>query len=112
MIKDIIDMSLSSERICMSPSIGFVFDSFHSFMYENVYTNMRAKSEEKKVSGILAGIFEYYVKNPDKLPDDFRMIAEQDGLRRAAADYVSGMTDKYAMSQYSALFIPEAWQVK
>jgi dGTPase len=112
MIKDIIEMSFSGERICMSPSISFVFDSFHSFMYENVYTNMRAKSEEKKVSGILTGVFEYYVKNPDKLPDDFRMIAGQDGLRRAVADYVSGMTDKYAMSQYSALFIPEAWQVK
>jgi dGTP triphosphohydrolase len=39
-------------------------------------------------------------------------IAREDGLSRAAADYVSGMTDKYAMSQYSELFIPEAWQVK
>lgn len=112
MIKDIINSSLSSERISMSPSISFVFDSFHSFMFEYVYTNVRAKSEEKKVYGILSGIFEYYVKNPEKLPADFLMIAEADGLRRAVADYVSGMTDKYAMSLYSELFIPEAWQVK
>jgi dGTPase len=73
---------------------------------------MRAKSEEKKVFGILSGIYEYYMKNPDKLPDDYKLLADQDGLNRAAADYVSGMTDKYAMSQFSALFIPEAWQVK
>jgi dGTPase len=112
MIKDIIAASAASTQICMSPGTSFVFDSFHSFMYENVYTNMRAKSEEKKVYGVLNGIFDYYVRNPDKLPDDYRKIAEQDGLRRAAADYVSGMTDKYAMAQYSDLFIPEAWQVK
>ncbi len=111
-IKDIITMSASGGRICMSPGASFVFDSFHSFMFENVYTNNRAKKEEKKVYGILAGLFEYYVKNPDMLPSDFRLLAEQDGLRRSAADYVSGMTDKYAMSQYSELFIPEAWQVK
>lgn len=112
MIKDIIETSLTAETICMSPSISFVFDSFHSFMFENVYTNLRAKSEEKKVYGILSNIFEFYIKNPDKLPPDYRSIALADGLRRAAADYVSGMTDKFAMSQYSELFIPEAWMVK
>lgn len=112
MIKDIIEMSASNDHICMSPSISFVFDSFHSFMFDKVYTNIKAKSEEEKVYGILIGLFDYYVKNPDRLPSDYRMIAEQDGLRRAAADYVSGMTDKYAMSQYSELYIPEAWQVK
>lgn len=111
-IKDVINASTSSGFICMSPGISFVFDSFHGFMFENVYTNLRAKSEEKKVYGILKGIFDYYVKNPDKLPSDYRNIAKQDGLRRATADYVSGMTDKFAMSQYSELFIPEAWQVK
>lgn len=112
MIKDIINASAENDRICMSPGISFVCDSFHSFMFENVYTNMRAKSEEKKVFGVLSGIFEYYVRNPDKLPADYRKSADQDGLRRATADYVSGMTDKYAMAQYSELFIPESWQVK
>jgi dGTPase len=111
-IKDIIDASEKSETIGMSPGISFVFDSFHSFMFQNVYTNMRAKSEEKKVYGILNGLFEYYERNPDKLPGDYRHLTEKDGLRRAVADYVSGMTDKYAMSQYGELFIPEAWQVK
>ena len=111
-IKDIIAASAESGTICMSPGISFVFDSFHSFMYKTVYTNMQAKSEEKKVYGILSSIFEYYEKTPDALPEDFRGIVATDGLRRAVSDYISGMTDKYAMYQYSALFIPEAWQVK
>lgn len=111
-IKDIIAASAEGDQIRMSPGMRFIFDSFHSFMFENVYTNMRAKSEEKKVSGILSGIYEYYVKNPDMLPEDFKKLAREDGLIRATADYISGMTDKYAMSRYNELFIPEAWQVK
>lgn len=111
-IKDVITASFESDVIRLSPGISFVFDSFHSFMYKNVYTNMRAKSEESKVYGILSSLFEYYERNPDKLPEDFKLLIETDGLRRTVADYVSGMTDKYAMSQYSDLFIPEAWQVK
>ena len=43
---------------------------------------------------------------------DFRVIAERDGRERAATDYVSGMTDSFAMETFSDLFIPEAWNVK
>jgi dGTPase len=111
-IKDIIHSSYGHNQVRMSPEVRFVFESFHSYMYEYVYTNLKAKREEKKVFGILSSIFEYYIKNPDKLPADYKRIAEQDGLSRAVCDYVSGMTDKYAMYQYSELFIPEAWQVK
>jgi dGTPase len=62
MIKDLISSSAEGDQIRMSPGMLFIFDSFHTFMFENVYTNMRAKSEEKKVFGILFGIYEYYVK--------------------------------------------------
>ncbi len=111
-IKDIIRSSADAGRITMSPGISFVFDGFHSFMFGSVYTNMRAKSEEKKVYGIIEGIFDYYMKNPDKLPEDFLRMADSDGLQRAVADYVSGMTDKYAIYQFSVIYMPEAWQVR
>ena len=96
----------------MSPPMQEAVDTFHSFMYEAVYRNPKAKSEEAKVNGILHGIWEYYFKNPDKLPADFAAIAEEEGLERAVCDYISGMTDKYAMYQYSEIFIPAAWQVR
>jgi dGTPase len=111
-IKDIIQSSDGRDQIAMSPGVGFIFEGFYSFMYASVYTNMRAKSEERKVHGIIEGIFDYYVKNPDALPDDFKRIVETDGLRRAVSDYVSGMTDKYAVYQYSEIYMPEAWQVR
>ena len=61
---------------------------------------------------ILRGIWEHYCRYPEKLPDDFRGIMERDGLERAVTDYVSGMTDDYAIYQYGEIFIPMAWSVK
>ena len=107
--RDIIEYSMGQNEISMSPGVYFVVDSFHSFMYENVYKNPTAKSEESKVYGILSGIFEYYVKNPEKLPEEYKGIAEKDGILRAVCDYVSGMTDTYAVYIFSEIFIPGAW---
>ncbi len=99
-------------KIQMSDDMADVYDIFHNFMYDSVYYNPIAKGEESKVKGILNGIYEYYVNSPDKLPDDYKKIALEDGLERAVCDYVAGMTDSYAMETYSSIFIPMSWTVK
>ena len=96
----------------MSPRMQETFQFFHSFMYSDIYTNPVAKSEESKVEGILARLFDYYVAHPETLPEDFQPIVEREGRGRAACDYISGMTDGYAMEKYGELFIPFAWTVK
>ena len=52
------------------------------------------------------------MKHPEKLPEDFAAVIEDEGVERAACDYISGMTDGYAMEKYGELFIPFAWTVK
>ena len=99
-------------QLKMSPKMQETFDFFHAFMYSDVYTNPQAKGEESKVDGILSRLYDYYVQNPDKLPEDFRPVIEREGRERAACDYISGMTDGYAMEKYGELFIPFAWTVK
>jgi len=112
LVLDLIEESAGRGEIALSPSIADVLDRFRDFMYENVYLNMKAKSEESKVYGIVSELFNFYFKSPDELADDYKRVAEQDGLKRAICDYVSGMTDKYAIHIYERLFIPEAWQVR
>lgn len=110
-IKNVIKTSTDINDILLSPTISFVIDSFNSFMYASVYTNMTAKGEEIKVFNIISSIFNYFINHPEKLPDEYLVIANEDGIRRAVADYISGMTDKYVMRLYSELFIPAVWQV-
>ena len=108
---DLVENSRDGE-LKMSPKMQETFNFFHSFMYADVYTNPIAKSEENKVEGILGRLYDYYIAHPEKLPEDFQPIVERDGRGRAACDYISGMTDGYAMEKYGELFIPFAWSVK
>ncbi len=110
----LLDLIENSEEnaIGLSPEMAKAVEVFHDFLFERVYRNPKAKGEEAKVSGILSGIWEYYVKNPQLLPDDFKRIAEEEGINRAVCDYVSGMTDDYAVFQFGNIFIPRAWQIK
>ena len=110
-IRDLIRNGQSGQ-IDISPEMQDVWVLFHNFMYDSVYRNPQAKGEEAKVENILRGIWEHYCRYPDKLPGDYRLIAQRDGLERAVTDYVSGMTDDYAMYVYNQIFIPAAWSVK
>ena len=60
----------------------------------------------------MLNIWRHYVEHPEKLPEEYRAIAETDGLERAVTDYVSGMTDKYVIDVYMDLFVPRSWQVR
>ena len=110
-LTDIIAHSGDGE-LRMSPDMREAVDVFTTFMYEGVYYNPIAKGEERKVQNILGSIWEYYVNHIDELPAVYQSIADDEGPQRAVCDYVSGMTDSYALEVYSELFIPAAWTIK
>ena len=104
--------SSADGTIRLSDKMQETFDYFHGFMFSDIYTNPVAKSEEGKVEGIMSVLYEYYASRPEKLPEDFRGVVEREGRERAAVDYISGMTDSYAMEKFGEIFIPFAWTVK
>ena len=110
-LTDIIAHSGDGE-LRMSPDMQEAVDVFTTFMYESVYYNPIAKGEERKVQNILGSIWEYYVNHIAELPAVYQSIADDEGPQRAVCDYVSGMTDSYALEVYSELFIPAAWTIK
>ena len=83
-----------------------------AFMFEAVYRNPVAKGEETKAQDMIARLFEYYRKDPDKLPPDYQDIRIREGVDRAVCDYIAGMTDKFAVDTYTEAFIPMSWSVK
>jgi dGTPase len=112
LVRDVVEHSRDLTDITYSPPVAESFAMFFKFLDERVYHNNAAKNEETKVFGILEAIFGYYSDNPDKLPPEYRAIAERDGLPRAVCDYVSGMTDSYAVYAFEKLFVPGAWTVR
>ncbi|MBQ9963811.1 MAG: deoxyguanosinetriphosphate triphosphohydrolase [Clostridia bacterium] len=99
----------SGDDICFAPDVGQAFDKIHTFMFDRLYLNSIAKEEEKKVDAFVRGLYEYYTEDAGRLPAEYRVIAERDGISRAACDYIAGMTDNFALEKYHELFIPRGW---
>ncbi len=109
-IRDVV--ASSDSEIRMSLPVAWAMDEFRSFMFQAVYQNPKAKSEESKVEGILAALYEYYLADVERLPEDYRAVAGEEGEDRAVCDYIAGMTDQFAVQQYTQLFIPGGWTIR
>ncbi|MDE5994093.1 MAG: deoxyguanosinetriphosphate triphosphohydrolase [Oscillospiraceae bacterium] len=99
----------STDDIRFSDDIQLPFDELHKLMFSLVYTNPTCKGEEIKAIDIIIRLYEYFVKNSNKIPDAFRYIIESEGVERAVCDYIAGMSDRYLLSVYQNIFIPDAW---
>ena len=109
---DIITQSQGKDQILQSPACRDAMHQLREFMFEYVYRSPVAKGEEGKAQDMLRRLFEAYVRDPDKLPPEYQAIRVEEGVERAVCDYLSGMTDKYAVEQFGELFIPHSWSVK
>lgn len=112
MVTSVIRASGQGEEIKMEPHVLDAMLSLHRLMFELVYHNPVAKGEEGKAGEMITMLYNYMLENPEKLPAEYSMIALEEGIERAAADFISGMTDRYAISIYKEFFIPESWGVK
>ncbi len=111
-IHDIIMNSLGKNDICMSDEVEQAMQDLRQFMFENVYTNSRAKAQEKKAQMLVRTLYEYYLDHPEAMPREYIELMEKRGELpyRAACDFVSSMSDRYAVNRYRKLFIPDSWK--
>ena len=110
-IHDLVTNSYGKNDIMMSEPVAKAMKDLRRFMFENVYTNKNAKSEEKKAEMLMATLYEYYLKNFDKLPKDLQNLMDKNGdpKERIVCDYVGAMTDRFAIAMYEELYIPKSW---
>lgn len=109
---DIIENSQEGDEIRQSEPIAKAMAELKEFMFQSVYFNPLAKGEEGKAEDMICLLFDYYIKHTDELPPEYQDILVREGEERAVVDYVAGMTDTYAVEQFSNLFIPKGWVVK
>ena len=112
LVCDTIRTSREAGAICMTPATDWALRELREFMFDRVYRNPVAKGEESKAKAMLQRLFEYYVANPNEMPEDFQPQLSFDGMERTVCDYIAGMTDNYAVYKYTEIFIPTGWQVR
>jgi dGTPase len=77
-----------------------------SYLHQNLYQHHRIERMKDKSRRILEALYQRYFENPRLLPDDTALRVEKDGLERTIADYIAGMTDRYAIQEHRRLFDP------
>lgn len=97
------------DEVYLDSDVQGAFEILHDFMFDRVYTNPVCKGEESKAIDLIQRLYEFFVRHPDELPNEYIAIAWKDGVERAAVDYIAGMTDGYALKIYSEYFIPSGW---
>ena len=112
LVTDAIFTSREAGTVMLSPAVDNAQKTLRSFMFERVYRNPVAKGEEARAQDMLQRMFEYYVENPEALPEDFHPQMSFEGLERTVCDYIAGMTDNYAVDKFTEIFIPMGWNVR
>ncbi len=112
MVTDVIENSDGKDRIYQSSAYKAELDLLRTFMFANVYKSSRVKREEdlNKVDVVLSSLYDYFLEHITELPQDLQEIAGTDGPEEAVKDYIAGMTDRFALSTYTDLFVPKAWK--
>ncbi len=109
-IHDIVTASYEQNDILMSEPVAKAMRDLRQFMFEHVYTNPDAKSEESKAEVLMKTLYEYYLHHIDVLPKEYlQMLDRGETKERIVCDYVGAMTDRFAIAKYEELFIPRSW---
>ncbi len=111
LIADMVENSWDKPYIKQSSDFDKATEKLHNFMYERVYFNNQAKSQETKAVKMIELIFEYYLKNIDKLPDFYKSLLDVYPKDRVVCDYIASFSDRYCVRVFGELFVPDEWKI-
>lgn len=101
MIYAVVNNSIDKDKVTMDEECWEYTKILRAWMFENIYTNSPAKLEEGKARHVVKTLYEYYTNYLRDYCDDDKQI------ERLVTDYISGMTDQYAIEKYKEKFIPK-----
>jgi len=97
LVRDIVATSRERGDIAQSEEVGGAMLRLRKFMFDRVYLGPEARSEHERVERTLRGLFDHYLDGSDGDPAELQRVT----------DYVAGMTDRFAISTYRRIALPE-----
>ncbi len=109
-IHDLVTTSYGKNDILMSPPVAEAMKALREFMFERVYRNPEAKSQEGKAEMLIQTLYSYFRHHLELLPEDLQALLEKgEPEERIVCDYISSMTDRFAIAKYEEIYIPKSW---
>lgn len=111
-IHDIVSTSYGKNDIVMSEPVAEAMTKLRKFMFERVYQNRSAKSEEGKAEMLVQTLYSHYRHHLELLSDDWiNLIKKGEPEEKIVADYIAAMTDRFAIAKYQEIYVPKSWQL-
>lgn len=105
-VQDVRDCGV--QLIDFSPEFNAAKDVLKTFLMQRVYRNYKVNRMTEKANDLLKKLFDRFMSNPECLPTNwFEKINSGADVATTVLDYISGMTDRYAIEEYGKLFNPE-----
>ncbi len=112
MVKDVIynTLRVDMEELRISDTMTETMYKLRDFLFERVYESDAIMSEFMKTKKIIEELYNYYFEHTDQIPIEIPKEKKHD-KHRVVCDFIAGMTDRFALSTYERLFLPQQWTV-
>jgi dGTPase len=104
MIEAVIDESLRTGAVRMGDATLAVMNELREFMFERVYQAPEQLKQQRRAVAIIRDLMDWHVEHPDEIPRSYRQHQASPVVQ--AADYIAGMTDRYALATHDRLLRP------
>ena len=109
MISSIVENSAGRDYVRMGEREEKALENLRTYMFENVYITERSMKEEERADRMLSSMYAYFTEHRDKLPADYQPLLERYPPEQVVCDYLSSMTDRFALAVFENLFVPRSW---
>lgn len=111
MIMAIVSKSQNKNFVEMEEKVLSATQELRAFLFDRVYKNKTFIEEEERADRMLSSLYAYYKNNLKKLPEFYFKELENYDVDTVICDYLSSMSDGYAISTFNGLFVPKTWKL-
>jgi dGTPase len=107
LVTDLVERTGDGPDVHLSDEVFRALDALRDFLFERVYLRDEARAEQDKAIGLVRTLFTHFLDHPDEVPEEYHRAPGD--LPTRVADYIAGMTDRFALRTYERLFLPQRW---
>jgi dGTPase len=107
LVADLVASSEDRDEVGLSPAVLEALDTLRTLLFDRVYLRNEAHAEQEKAVLLVRALFAYYLEHPEAMPPEYRDTPGDAATH--VADYIAGMTDRFALRTYEQLFLPQGW---
>ena len=111
MLFSIFTESDGKNKVEMQKHVADATDELRNYMFANVYNDRTFREQEARADRMLTALYEYYMKTPEQLPEFYLKRLKDEDVDTVLCDYISGMSDMYAVKTFNEIFIPKNWKL-